>query len=344
MMQQISRARNIDVLNIYIKNNSKELLYNSLEDVKKYNIEMNDNHNKIMLKSNIQYTRLDIIYENLYCYNEYYNGILKSYSKYHLKKLLEDKGFIMEEINDDETSNYNNENINKKLKLNNDDDLKLILKSFEDSKIKLTPKQNNKKEKIKRRMEYLDIKISDLDNFIINLLENDTKFRHHVIICRSFLQEKIFENMYIFYESTEFKENIWNCVYDKIETVHATEKYLGISSYNIKSLADIQILERTDIKNFNIAFDYIQTLFNFKSITIKTNYDVYKYLIKMYESLYGQDMIETINEKRIKTPKGYKKCYRYEINTNYLKQHYMLLKFRNNNVKIIRDEVLALFY
>lgn len=347
MMQQISRCRDIDSLKIYIKDNTKELQYDSLDDVREYVDQLNIQHSILMNRRKVdEYDISDVIYAELHAYDEYYNDILKSYAKYHLKAILEEKGFIIEDVVDLKDDIYDDKAMNEILKKNNDKDLKTIFDSFEDKTIKLNLKQRNKKEKIKNRMHYLQINKSQLDEEILDLMLNDTKYKQHLYICKAFMKEEIRHHMYIYLEDKEFKENIWRNIYDKIKMINKLENYLDISPFCIDRLAAVDVLEGTIINNFQfkVSSEHIKKLFNFKNIIMKTNYDVYRYLTKMYIQLYGDSVIISDGEKqvRISNSKKYKKCYTYKLNQGLLKQHYNLLKYRNDDIRNLDPGILNL--
>ena len=139
--------------------------YNSLEDVRKNYVQFEEKHNKLMRREKIEDTYLDRCYNNLFIYNEYYNDILSSYPKYHLKKFLEDKGFQVEDIYcESEDTLYTLEKINEIVKNDKNTDLEKILESFYNKNLELNFKQKNKKEKIQRRMELLNIKCFSITN------------------------------------------------------------------------------------------------------------------------------------------------------------------------------------
>lgn len=140
MMQQLSRCRQIKELKIYIRNNTKNMKYNSLKDVKTYNTRVYDTHNKIMNRDRMSYEYSDKCYENLFAYNEYYNDILFSYPKCHLEKILEEKGFKIEYNFDEENIQYNKKAIDNIIKEDKIYDIEKIFESLDNKDIILTTK------------------------------------------------------------------------------------------------------------------------------------------------------------------------------------------------------------
>lgn len=342
MMQQLSRCRRIKELKIYINNNTYPIKYNYVEDVKKYNLDMYDIHNKFINREKIINDKLDKCYENLFAYHEYYNDILFSYPKYQLQEILKEKSFTIVNNNDENIidDKYNKKIIEDNIKNNKDKDLKKIFESFCIKDMILTTPQKNKKIKMLDKLSFLKISTDQAmkNQNIIDILTNDIKYKQHLTICEAFLDDNIAENNYKHFESTEFKELTWNSTHSKLKIMRYMENYLKINPFDIDNLDPVS-LEDSIIDNFdkNIIIQ-IAALFRYKNIVINTHHDIYRYLIKIYQSIFGNEIVKNINKKHYKT----KRIHTYNIDKELLLKNFYIFKHRILDINIIKNTIIKL--
>lgn len=116
------------------------------------------------------------------------------------------------------------------------------------------------------------------------------------------------------------------------------ENYLGIQIFNINNLVP-NTLETFKVTNFdNCVLEHMKELFKFKNVSMKSDYDVYKYMIRIYCSLFGNDIVKNIGRKKVHG----RKCYRYKINTDCLLANYHLMVHRITDERIIDEGVRKL--
>jgi hypothetical protein len=296
MIQQISRCRNIKNLKfLFLK---KKLIINnlSLEEVKeeiikedKYgSYEFEINCSEIV---NEQYLKLLTLYEyNNYCYNT------NKFS--HFLKLLNDRGFIL---------NNNLYNTNKK-------DISTLLNNLKQIKLDNFDKNNKYVIKINKYLKIPDNEIENYKEYFID----DNLLKNHFNICK-LLYNSIDELKDNLNNKDEFnsKKTINNNM--KIIYIH---KILNTLNCKYNELFNIDINITTDMRNklfdeYNIIFRNRNKKKNFNN-----DYDFKIYLSKIYKQLFGNNIIITNRNNKTKN-------YNYKINNEYLNNNIKLYNFRN---------------
>jgi hypothetical protein len=346
MMQQLSRCRIIKQLKIYITNRTQPIKYRSIDEINIYNNKIYDDHNKLMKIEKMTTQQLDICYENLSIYYEYYNDILFSYPKYHLQQILKKKGFNIINNNEEDVGEikFDKKLISDNIKKYNNKNIETIFKSFYTNSIKLTTAQRNKKIKIIDSLKYLNINYQQAtnDDYIIELLVNNNEYKHHICLCQAFLKDDILDNNYKSFADCDFKEKIQNNIYSKLKIIRYIENYLKIEPFGIDNLIPI-VLESSKIDNFdgNILAQ-IKNIFGYDNII--RDYDVYKCLVKIYNSVFGNKITENIKTYHIKCNGKNIRLYRYNININYLYQNLKIFKKRIYDHSIIAKNIIKILY
>lgn len=191
-----------------------------------------------------------------------------------------------------------------------------------------------------KRIKYLNLSIKKVlgNKIYMNILINDTPFRHHITISKSFLNNELLNNKYIFFELNEFKEFVWNSIYDKLKIVHYMEECLKIKSFNINGLCP-NILETFTVNDFsNDIITQTKELFKYNNIRIVTQHDIYRYLIKMYQSLFGTNIVKKVSTTYRKS----NRIHKYDINIDYLLINYDLMIHRTVDRRIISKDISRL--
>lgn len=317
--QQMQRERNQKEIHIFINQNVGYLKYETSEHFKK-NVQnriskYNETINEIMEINNISTLddhkddNLKKIFNDMYVESTFIEETTKIHMEYYLKNILQDMGYNL--IDKKDSTNFKLEN-NKQFNDKNN-----IVDDFQMDK-----EVNSKtKDKIIRRMEIMNIKKDQLNDFNKDIILNDTKFNDYLNLKRYLnnkIDDKIIEN-----NKNELDECGSNNIYLKLREFKKIVTVLGIKN-------DIEFNYDKDCKKFkNIIEDkYIldnineaKKMFRFNSIKYM-NFNkeggylrLYCMAISMCRQLFGNKLLNT----KIDNMKGkQRKIYKYFIDKKYL--------------------------
>lgn len=244
MVQQISRARNLEKVYLYYENiGSRRARYKSLEDcAEKHNIKLMNYKNEmdILLKEsygeydnngNIVYDNkqsqitIENIFNELYIMDRYTEDCYNTNKYYHLLDILKERGFIIEN-----PEVINNDNV-KDMKAINE----IIKQNILDNK---RASFNIDDEKNKRLNEYLKIKKNDVDAFerYKDIFIIPGKFEDHLYISKyifndnasKILYQKLADRKDFDIKKEEAKKTI-----DKLAVIDDLFKYIGMEDKDI---------------------------------------------------------------------------------------------------------------
>jgi len=297
MVQQIARCRNISNLYfLFTQKRFKENI-NTMEDTRDYLIDCNKlgcAYFGIMVGEIVtgQYMELLTRFEYNYdCYNT------NKFS--HFIKLLKKRGFSLKQS----------------FAKTNTKEMKALEKELKQDKLDNFDPRNEKVIAINEILQIPDENIEDYKEFFLdpNLLQkhwNISKMITHTA-------EEITDRLE---DVGEFNAKKARSVNMKLIYLKELKEKLGIGE---DSITVSRVIENDTDRN-NMFLKY-KTIFRTRDnkLTFDTVADQQKYIVKMYDNLFGSKMITkcqtTVNKKKIKT---------YSINSEYLSVHTELMEYR----------------
>lgn len=300
MVQQISRCRNITKLNFLFTKKKFREDEKTIEDVKNHLIECNTlgcNYFNILCPQIINDQYLELLSKFEYNY-----GCYRTNKFAHFIKLLDERGFIRNKIFEDTCV----------------EDATEALKEMKQEK-----KDNFNKDDayVVRINEILKIPYENIDDFKDffldrNLLEKHFNLSKYLNVDKDDLFDTI--EMTNDFNAKKVKQNKM-----KILFLLKIRKKL-----KLKDLMDIKVsrIIKDDEKRDKYFKEY-NTIFNnrTKKDTFDTVVEQQRYIIKMYDNLFGRNVViktrTTVNKKKVKN---------YKINKECIKQHIELYNHRNN--------------
>ena len=226
------------------------------------------------------------------------------------------------------------------VKLNNNEALDIYRKNNIDAVVRNKASMKGLRTKWGTRMKILNLEYKDVieNDFIHKIITDDVKFKQHLVISISMIKMEMFENKEYKNEWIVFRENTFNDFFEKTQLTYKIQK--SIDFYLYRDISPTKKRYMMKLKNINQSdIDYVRRVFGYENNQEYIEvYDIYNLLIKMYKSLYGEDIVMVNKEessRKYYSKKGYKKRYSiFKFDNEIVKNHYDLLLKRQsiNNV------------
>jgi len=300
MIQQIARCRNITKLNfLFTKKKFKEN-ENTVEDVKADLLECNKlgcNYFYLLCPQIINDQYLELLAKFEYNYECYRTNKFS-----HFIKLLDQRGFIRKSIfNRTDTKGATSST-------------KLLVQEKKDNFDKDDPA-------VERVNKILKVPYDDIEKYK-DFFINKNKLQKHFNITK-YLNIDRGDMFDIVEEQQEFSAKKIKQTNSKILFLLKIRKKLhlrDLEEINIKSIIKNEEKREKYFKEYNTIFRNRNTNKNFDTVESQQ-----QYIIKMYDHLFGNDIIiktrKTVNKKKVKI---------YEINKECLELHKKLAEFRKS--------------
>jgi hypothetical protein len=328
--QQIQRNRNQSEVHIYISPHISNLKYETIECFKneldqrinKYNETISE-----LVEINNKYIELNDIYQNktgeydkiiintfnqMYVNSSFIEETMYVNNKYYLKCIMNEMGYNI--IEQKGNTNYIFKLDKPELDKNK---LEILNKFIGDGTI-----EDKVKHAIEKRIQIMNIKNCDIDDFSKQFIINDCKFIDYLHL-RKFMRDDIDDNILKNY-SDDFNETASNNIYVKLRYYRQLTTILKIENgikfnYDIdknrfeEKIADEKVLKSIDdIKKCFCIRGNKYTGFN-----EKYGYEVlYKMSVSICKQLFGNDLIVT-KASSVKYNNIKKSTYKHYFNNNY---------------------------
>ncbi|ARF08028.1 hypothetical protein Catovirus_1_78 [Catovirus CTV1] len=322
--QQIQRERNHSEAHIFVNQHIGQLKYDNKDDfridvqnrINKYNETINEiiEINKVdMSDAPVKDNNMKKIFNDLYVETTFMEETTKVHMEYYLKNIMADMGYNIIEKKEKTTFEIKQDKqLDEKIKTD-------IIDKFQSEGI-----LNSKiKDKIIRRMEIMNIKTEQLNDFTKKIIMNDSKFTDYLNLKRFLsgkLEDKIIEN-----NKRELDECSSTNIYYKLREFKKIVTVLGIKN-------DIEFNYDADSKKFKDKIEdkkliddlnTIKKMFRFKSNKyfdfdkIDGYEKLYKMAISMSRQLFGNDFLDIIKfNTKIKNKDI--TIYKYYTNISYV--------------------------
>ncbi len=305
MIQQLSRCRNIQTLYYHFSKKKFIPNYNTYQhkivEVNTDNI-LGCRYFKMSVSDKI-YDE----YQNLLVSYTYNDDCYKTNMFAHYRKLLQDRGFILE------LQVYN--------KIQNDK-LKVLTKE-----LKQDLYDNFDVSKYKEIHKILNVPDNLLDIYKHFYIDHNLRLKHFNL-CR--YKYKIDETkLILIHDNSDFVNNKFKSTYNKLLFLDKIKD----SKFNI-------LEPKTDINDNKLELyetEYKQLFRDRSEINFKNKYQLQKIIIKIYKNLFGSKIIKSkrINQSKNKDGKR-DKINQYSINMDYLNEHSNLYQLRKRNIPTTR--------
>jgi len=225
----------------------------------------------------------------------------------HYRKLLQDRGFILELQVHNKIQNTTLKLLSKELKQDLYDNFDV--KNY------------------KSIHDILNVPDDLLDTYKQYYIDHNLRLKHFNL-CR--YKYKIDETKLILtYDNSDFINNKFKSTFNKLLFLDKIKD----NKFNI-------LHPKPDINNNQLELyqtEYKQLFRDRSEINFKNNYDLQKVIIKIYKQLFGSKIIKSNKSKLPKDKNGNRKDIRiYSINMDYLNEHSNLYQIRKRNIPTVR--------
>ena len=301
MIQQLSRCRNIDTLYYHFSKKKFIPNYNTYQhkivEVNTDNI-LGCRYFK-MLVSNEIYDE----YQNLLVSYTYNDDCYKTNMFSHYRKLLQDRGFILE-------LQVHNKIQNDKLKVLTKELKQELYDNFDIKNYKTIHK-------------ILNVPDDLLDTYKEYYIDHNIRLKHFNLCNYKYkIDEK---NFILIHDNSDFVNNKFKSTQNKLMFLDKIKD----TNFNI-------LEPKTDINDNKLELyetEYKKLFRDRSNINFKNKYDLQKIIIKIYKSLFGANIVQSKTLKKPKNKNGQRKDIRiYNINMDYLNEHINLYQLRKRNI------------